>query len=96
VTDDPRLSAIGFQRSARRRYPQRPLVGVGAIMPRRDRVLMAQRGKWWSLPGCAVEIGESLASAVYRAVRGVTDDRRYPKRPLVGVRAIMLRVEHAK
>src|SRR6202043_3248850 len=48
-----------------RRYPKRPLVGVGAIILRRDRILMAQRGKeplkgWWSLPGGALEIGESL------------------------------------
>src|ERR1039458_9274542 len=37
-----------------RRYPKRPLVGVGALIFRRDRILMAQRGKeplkgWWSL-----------------------------------------------
>ena len=54
-----------------RRYPARPLVGVGGILLRRDRVLMAQRGKeplqgWWSLPGGAVEIGESLKDAVRR------------------------------
>ena len=28
-----------------RRYPKRPLVGVGAILLNRDRILMAQRGK---------------------------------------------------
>ncbi|HUA58272.1 MAG TPA: NUDIX hydrolase [Verrucomicrobiae bacterium] len=54
-----------------RRYPAYPLVGVGAILLRRDRILMAQRGKeplkgWWSLPGGAVEAGESLADAVRR------------------------------
>jgi 8-oxo-dGTP diphosphatase len=56
-----------------RRYPQRPIVGVGAIILRRDRILMAQRGKeplkgWWSLPGGALEIGESLQDAVCREV----------------------------
>jgi ADP-ribose pyrophosphatase YjhB (NUDIX family) len=56
---------------AERRYPKRPLVGVGAILFRRDRILMAQRGKeplkgWWSLPGGAVELGESLDTAVRR------------------------------
>ena len=60
-----------------RRYPQRPLIGVGAIMMQRDRVLMAQRGKeplknWWSLPGGALEIGESLADGVRREVREET------------------------
>jgi mutator protein MutT len=56
-----------------RRYPKRPLVGVGAIIFQRDRILMAQRGKqplagWWSLPGGALETGESLHDAVCREV----------------------------
>ena len=60
-----------------RRYPKHPLVGVGAILLRRDRILMAQRGKeplkgWWSLPGGALETGESLAEAVRREVREET------------------------
>lgn len=60
-----------------RRYPQRPLVGVGAIILRRDRILMAQRGNpplkgWWSLPGGALETGESLKSAICREVREET------------------------
>jgi len=60
-----------------RRYPQRPIVGVGALIFRRDRVLLAQRGKpprmgAWSLPGGAVEVGESLDAAVRREVREET------------------------
>jgi ADP-ribose pyrophosphatase YjhB (NUDIX family) len=60
-----------------RRYPKRPLVGVGALIFDRGRILMAQRGKepllgWWSLPGGAVEIGESLDFAVRREVREET------------------------
>jgi ADP-ribose pyrophosphatase YjhB (NUDIX family) len=56
-----------------RRYPKRPLVGVGAIVFDGPRVLMAQRGKqpllgWWSLPGGALESGELLADAVRREV----------------------------
>src|SRR5437660_11822369 len=56
-----------------RRYPKRPLVGVGALIFQRGRILMAQRGKepligWWSLPGGALEIGESLDHAVRREV----------------------------
>ncbi len=56
-----------------RRYPKRPLVGVGAIIFQGDRILMAQRGKppllgWWSLPGGALETGEALADAVAREV----------------------------
>ena len=60
-----------------RRYPKRPLVGVGALIFDRGRILMAQRGKeplkgWWSLPGGALETGESLDFAVRREVREET------------------------
>ena len=60
-----------------RRYPKRPLIGVGALIFRRDRILMAQRGKeplkgGWSLPGGLLEIGESLDDAVRREVREET------------------------
>jgi ADP-ribose pyrophosphatase YjhB (NUDIX family) len=60
-----------------RRYPKRPIVGVGALIFKRDRILMAQRGKeplknWWSLPGGALELGESLADGVRREVREET------------------------
>jgi ADP-ribose pyrophosphatase YjhB (NUDIX family) len=60
-----------------RRYPKRPIVGVGALIFRRGRILMAQRGKeplkgWWSLPGGALELGESLDAGVRREVREET------------------------
>ena len=60
-----------------RRYPKRPFVGVGALIFHRGRILMAQRGKeplkgWWSLPGGALEVGESLDFAVRREVREET------------------------
>lgn len=60
-----------------RRYPKHPLIGVGAIILRRDRVLLAQRGNeplkgWWSLPGGLLETGESLAQGVCREVREET------------------------
>ena len=60
-----------------RRYPQRPIIGVGALIFQRGRILMAQRGKeplkgWWSLPGGALELGESLDFAVRREVREET------------------------
>src|ERR1017187_8388424 len=60
-----------------RRYPKRPIVGVGALIFHRGRILMAQRGKEplkgaWSLPGGALEVGESLDAAVRREVREET------------------------
>jgi len=54
-----------------RRYPDRPLVGVGAIVIEAGRVLLVKRRREplagrWSLPGGLVEIGETLAEAVQR------------------------------
>jgi 8-oxo-dGTP diphosphatase len=54
-----------------RRYPQRPILGVGAIIIEDGRVLLAERGReplkgYWSLPGGAVETGETLEQAVRR------------------------------
>ena len=56
-----------------REYPERPIVGVGAVVLDGDRVLLVRRGNEplkgeWSLPGGAVEVGETLETAVAREV----------------------------
>ena len=56
-----------------RAYPDRPFVGVGAVIFRGDEVLIAQRGKLprrdtWSIPGGAQEIGETYVEAAIREV----------------------------
>jgi len=56
-----------------RAYPSRPFVGVGALVIDEGRVLLVKRGRpplmgEWSLPGGAVETGETLAAAVQREV----------------------------
>ena len=56
-----------------RRYPARPILGVGALILDGDRVLLVERGKppligYWSLPGGCVETGERLETAVVREV----------------------------
>jgi ADP-ribose pyrophosphatase YjhB (NUDIX family) len=56
-----------------RAYPGQPIVGVGAVVLDGDRVLLVRRlhpplqGEW-SLPGGAVELGETLETAVAREV----------------------------
>ena len=54
-----------------RRYPQRPILGVGAIVIDSGRVLLVERGReplrgFWSLPGGVLEVGETLADGVQR------------------------------
>jgi 8-oxo-dGTP diphosphatase len=56
-----------------RRYPQRPIVGVGALILRRDSILLVQRARPphqgdWSLPGGVLETGERLEDAMRREV----------------------------
>jgi len=57
-----------------RNYPSRPIAGVGGIVLDGGNVLLVRRGRnplkgLWSIPGGAVEIGESLMEAVAREVR---------------------------
>jgi ADP-ribose pyrophosphatase YjhB (NUDIX family) len=57
--------------SATRQYPERPVVGVGAVIVSDGKVVLIRRrfeplaGRW-SLPGGALELGETLEAAVAR------------------------------
>jgi 8-oxo-dGTP diphosphatase len=60
-----------------REYPERPIVGVGAIVVEGNRVLLVCRAHEplkgeWSIPGGAVEVGETLEVAIAREVREET------------------------
>lgn len=59
------------QNRTKRDYPDRPLVGVGAVVVKEGRILLIKRafepgaGKW-SIPGGLVELGEKLSEACER------------------------------
>jgi 8-oxo-dGTP diphosphatase len=60
-----------------RRYPKRPVLGVGALVFNRGKILLVERGKeplrgYWSLPGGVLETGETLEQGVIREVREET------------------------
>jgi len=60
-----------------REFPEMPRMAVGAVVVDRGRVLLVRRGKEpgkgnWSLPGGALELGESLTDGVEREVREET------------------------
>ena len=57
-----------------RDYPERPIIGVAAVVIENDKVALVRRGRppaygEWSLPGGAVELGETVEKAVIREVR---------------------------
>ena len=60
-----------------RKYPDRPYVGVGAVIVQGGQVLIVKRkydplAGQWSLPGGGVELGETLEDSVVREMREET------------------------
>src|SRR5262249_45443857 len=64
---------IRYEYSMTRQYPKRPILGVGAVVIHRGRVLLVRRAKdpckgEWTFPGGVVELGETLRAAAEREV----------------------------
>ena len=60
-----------------RQYPERPIVGVGAVIVHDGRVLLVKRryeplAGQWSLPGGALELGETLETGLSREIKEET------------------------
>jgi 8-oxo-dGTP diphosphatase len=58
----------------RRKYPEQPIAGVGALIVHEGKLLLVKRGVdpakgKWSIPGGAVELGERIRDAVIREVK---------------------------
>jgi ADP-ribose pyrophosphatase YjhB (NUDIX family) len=57
----------------KRDYPERPIIGVGAVIVDRERVLLVRRATEplkgeWSVPGGMLELGEKLRDGLRREV----------------------------
>ena len=61
----------------KREYPDAPMVGVGAVIVDQGRVVLVKRAHLpmvgeWSIPGGAVELGETVREAMIREAREET------------------------
>jgi ADP-ribose pyrophosphatase YjhB (NUDIX family) len=61
----------GLKKAMKREYPDTPLIGVGAVIVDQGRVALVRRGQppllgEWSIPGGAMEVGETLREAAMR------------------------------
>ena len=77
----------------KRRYPDQPLAGVGAVIFRGEVVLLVRRGQEpaqgdWSLPGGLVELGETLTAAIHREIAEETGLRVR----ILGIAAVLERL----
>ena len=78
-----------------RTYPTRPFLAVSAAIFRDGRVLIVRRAqppanRLFTLPGGAVELGETLAEAIFREVREETGLEIEPLEP-AGYRQVIAR-----
>ena len=72
----------------RRIYPEKPLIGVGAVvLNKNNEIILVKRGNppgkdLWSIPGGLVEVGESLGEAALRELMEETSVKGRIKQPI--------------
>jgi 8-oxo-dGTP diphosphatase len=76
-----------------RRYPDRPIVGVLAVMVRGDRVLVVRRANpplpgRWGFPGGVLELGETVAEGAMRELEEETGVKAEAGGPLTVIDTI--------
>ena len=78
MSDTERIAAADLAaRRAARRYPDRPIVAVLAVVVRGERALIVQRAQQpnqgrWGFPGGVLELGETVAAGAMRELREET------------------------
>src|ERR1700730_11491517 len=76
TSSEPTTADLEARRAARR-YPDRPIVAVLAVVLRDDRALIVQRAQQpnqgrWGFPGGVLELGETVAEGAMRELREET------------------------
>ncbi len=76
-----------------RRYPERPIVGVLAVVMRGDRVLVVRRANppmpgRWGFPGGVLELGETVAQGAMRELEEETGVKAEATGPLTVIDTI--------
>jgi 8-oxo-dGTP diphosphatase len=80
-------------RSEARRYPERPIVGVLAVVMRGDRALVVRRANppmsgRWGFPGGVLELGETVAQGAMRELEEETGVKAEAAGPLTVIDTI--------
>jgi 8-oxo-dGTP diphosphatase len=89
----PELPAAGVPGREARRYPERPIVGVLAVVMRGDSVLVVRRANpplsgRWGFPGGVLELGETVAQGAMRELAEETEVKAEAAGPLTVIDTI--------